>query len=115
MKYLALLAWASLVAHAASLDYSETVTFQDAGLGAHQSLLTSSGSGCVGWAGSDVVGGSLCEEWSGILGPTNLNQTRTYAVDELVANIGELRIIFNPAETGSEPSIGNRFGALHHS
>lgn len=106
MRLLNLLIFAAGTCTAASVSFSGLAQVQGSGLGAEQTMMTSSGAGCVGWDGSsDVIGGALCESWSGILAPTGLNQTRTYSLSELATSLGELRIVFNPGESGVAPSI----------
>ncbi|MBI1897348.1 MAG: PEP-CTERM sorting domain-containing protein [Acidobacteria bacterium] len=91
----------------AAVVESGTINLEDSGLGNQLTILTASGAGCVGRAGGvDVVGGATCESWSGILGPTNLNQTQTRSFGELgIASPSDLRLVFNPAETGSDPGV----------
>lgn len=96
----------SMSVRAATLSFGGVLDLQGTGLGAVSTIVTSSGAGCVGRAGGvDVIGGALCESWSGIMGPTSLNKTQTFALSELATTLADLRIIFNPAETGSDPGI----------
>ena len=105
--FLFLLGFIVAPAARANLIADGTADLVGTGLGAVTTVITASGAGCVGrQAGADLIGGADCASWSGILSDTQLNQTVTYSLVELgYASPANLQLIFNPADTGSDPGL----------